>query len=165
MTLYELGEEALMGENALMTWAEEHDGDITECPMLEIMEKIEGDIKEKLLGWAIWFKNVESESESIKSEIAKLNARKKSLDSQAERIKGTISHFLKDKTIKNSKVVIKRTNSKQVVVSDKEALDDKYLRVIPEKSEPDKNAIKAAVKAGEKITGAAVVDKENVSIK
>lgn len=165
MNLYELGEEAQMGNDAIMKWAEEHNGDISECPMVEIMEKIEGDITKKLLGWGVWFKNIESDSNELSNEIAKLAYRKKVLDNQADRIKATISHFLNEQKLVNSKVVINRTKSKQVVVSDKESLDKKYLRVIPEKSEPDKNAIKAAVKAGEKITGAAVVNKENVSIK
>ncbi len=164
MSLYELGEEAQIAEAAIMEWAEEHDGDISECPMVEIMEKIEGDINEKLLGWGVWFKNVDAESAAIKAEIEKLTSRKRSLDNKAERIKGTISHFLQDKMLKNAKVVIRRTNSKQVIVSDKDALDIRFLRTV-RKVDPNKVAIKDAINAGEKVEGAAIVNKENVSIK
>ena len=164
LSLYELGEEAQMAEAALMKWAEEHEGDITECPMVEIMEKIEGDIKNKLLGWGVWFKNVAAETGAIDEEIKNLTSRKKSLGNKAERIKATISHFLQDKRLESSKVVIRRTKSKQVVINDKGALEDRFLRKVT-KTEPDKVAIKEAIKVGAKVEGAAVVDKENVSIK
>lgn len=164
MTLYELIEEAQMGEQELEKWAAEHDGDITECPMVDIMEKIEGDIKTKLLGWGVWYKNLMAESDALKAEIVKLTQRKKVLDNKAGRIQATISHFLTEKELKNENVVIKRTRSTSVFVSDINYLDDRFLRKVT-KEEPDKKKIKDALKVGAKVNGACIKENENVSIK
>ena len=64
---------------------------------------------------------------------------------------------LKGKTIKLS-----FRKSESVEIDDIDALDDRFKRI---KIEPDKTAIKTALKIGEKVEGARLVENQNLQIK
>ena len=92
-TLYELTEEqqAIMDDMAM--WAEDNGGDVTDYPM-ERLEKLEGDIKSKVLKCAVMFKEWKSQGAAIKAEEQSLAKRRKVHEGRGDRIKAYMESCL-----------------------------------------------------------------------
>lgn len=161
MNLYAISEELNLIENQMMEWAAENDGDITNFPLSKTLEVMEGELKEKLLSWGVWYKNTNSESKALDTEIKNLQSRKKSLDNLCDRIKNTIDAAMPEDTLKNSKCVLSYRKSKSVSC----VLDElpKEFKKISESA--DKTELSKALKAGQEIKGAEMVTKKNLQIK
>lgn len=107
MNLYKLTEEIKLAEKMVEDWAEAHEGDITDCPMDKILDKLQMDSDEKALNCGIWYKNLIAEAEALKDEMDKLAIRRKTLVNKAESLKKYVQDFLpKGTKLKNSKCVI-----------------------------------------------------------
>lgn len=89
MTLYELTEELL----ALQEMAE--DPDVNEQALADTMEAVTGEIEDKAEGYAIVLKNLSAESDAIKAEIKRLQAKKTALENSSERIKRRLEESMK----------------------------------------------------------------------
>jgi len=115
ITLYELSEEAQIAEEQIMLWAEEHDGDITDCPFNDILDNLKGDINQKCLNIASLYKNLNAEAKAIKDEEKVLSTRRKALENKCICL-GTYvsSHIPKEKAfeIKDARHKIKWSASK-----------------------------------------------------
>ncbi len=115
MTLFEITEEIRYAEECMMKYAEEHDGDVSEFPLMDIMEELEGTKNEKLLGWGVWYKNQFADSEALAGEIKNLTARKKRIDTNLEFIKSTIFHNMDVDQLENSKCELRKIGMKKAV--------------------------------------------------
>ena len=118
---------------------------------------------EKVENVALVIKNYLAEAKMVEEAEKKFKARRIALQNKAERLKNYLAYCLGGEKYKSPMVNIYYTHTEAVAVSD--AFFDtesnrKFFRVIP--PEADKNAIKAAIKAGETITGAELV--ENTSM-
>jgi hypothetical protein len=78
-----------------------------------------------------------------------------------ERLRGVLSEGEK---IETAQYKIKWRKSERVDITDFTKIDSRFVRVIPERREPDKNEIKAALKLGEVVPGAELVTINNMSI-
>jgi Siphovirus Gp157 len=85
-TLFDLSEELKLMIEDMEMWAEENEGDVTEYPM-ERIEKLEGDIKEKVLKCAVMYKEWKAQAVAIKSEEDALAKRRKAHQNKQENIK------------------------------------------------------------------------------
>ena len=164
LTLYELSEEMKAAEEAIMAYAEEHDGDITECPFNEILEKLEGEKEQKCLNIAAWYKNLIGEAKAIEAEKKTLYAREKANKNKAERLKNYIEEHIKPGTkLSDSRIQIGWRKSEQVFIeAEPDTLPPQYQRV---SIEPDKTKIKEELKKGADLPFASLITKQNLQIK
>ena len=164
MNLYDLKIELVAIEKKLEDWAMEHEGDVTEFPLMEALEGVEGDMEEKALSIGLWIKNLLAESKAIDVEKKALDARAKAGKAKAERLKNFLQDLIPSGTkYSDAKCVIGWRKSASVsVLVEPEFLPSEYVKT---KIEADKTLIKAAIKEGKEIDFAEIVNKQSIQIK
>jgi hypothetical protein len=153
LSLYDLSDEAL----ALDALTAMDDGEWTpEADALhcELMEKIV--VKADAFGGYV--RDLEAREEMIAAEIARLAARRKTLQNRLQWMKTYAAAALQ--RMDRPKIVgtlftlaIQKNPASLHVTVFADALPAEYVRVIPEQREPDKKALLDAVKAGAVING------------
>lgn len=131
----------------------------------DTLEMLDCSIEEKVENTAKYIKNVESDIEGIKAEINRLTALKKQKERNTEWLKSNIEYALKTKGIEKLEVGTFKCGyrkSESVKVEDLNALPMDYIKT---KMEPDKTAIKKALKAGEELIGVRLKTNMNFYIK
>lgn len=109
------------------------------------------------------YKNCVSDAAAIDEEIKSLKARKQALDKRIERLKADASRALGGEKFTTAKVAVTWRKSTAVEV-DCDTCPDEYMTVKTTIT-PDKKAIAAALKAGEKIDGCKLVERMNMSVR
>ena len=153
-SLYEINE-------AIMNTIDLETGEIID---FEAFEKLQMERTEKLENIALWYKNLQSEAEALKAEEKAFADRRKSAESKAESLKRYLDSALNGQKFNTTKVAISYRKSTSVDVQDIEKLPEAYRKTVTTVS-ADKTAISAALKAGELVDGATLVEKNNISIK
>lgn len=125
---------------------------------LDTLEGLSGDIEVKALNVMAYARNLEAESDAIQAAIEAMQNRMKALDRKAEWMREYLKTQM-ERTgiteIKSPYFVMKlQDNPVKVVIDCEAALPDDCWRLIPEKREPDKKAIKAKLDAGENLAAA-----------
>lgn len=123
---------------------------------------------EKLEGLALYVKNADAEAKAIREEEKALAERRRSLENKAERAKGFLAEQLAGEKFSTPKVAVSYRKSKAVEINETAfwpwAVDHtEYVR--RKDPEPDKAAISAALKSGQEIPGAELVETLSMSIK
>lgn len=119
---------------------------------------------EKIENIAIMIKNYKAEAEAIKAEKMNLAARQQTMENRAEWLKRYLASNLDPgEKVSTPRASISWRKSETVEVEDIWKIPDQYLK--RRDPDPDKTAIKAALKAGEQVTGAMLVTKNNLQIK
>ena len=118
---------------------------------------------------ALYIKNCDAEAAAIQAEIESLEKRKARLERKSEGLRGIlISSMIANKDTELSspryRATIKTSETTEIV--DKKLIPKEFIRVtIPEpKEDPDKVAIKKAIKAGKEVAGARLVTNRKVKI-
>ena len=153
MTLYEIDE-------AILSCIDQESGEIIDGEKLDALQ-IERD--EKLEGVALWIKDLKAEAEALKAEKQAFADRQKAAENKAESLKKWLSDALAGEKFKTTKVAVSFRKTQSVQVSDIWELEEKFVKV-PEPT-ADKAAIKAAIKAGEDVKGATLIDSISISVK
>ena len=122
----------------------------------------QGAATEKLEATACYVRELEAEAEAIKAEEDRLAKRRKALENKSSRLKTYMMPALEAMGGK-VKASVRIGKSQAVTVFDLDALPDAFKRVVT-KVDPDKVALKKALKAGEDIPGAALEDRQSVVI-
>ena len=112
--------------------------------------------------------NLNAEAKAIRDQEITLAQRRKSIENRVERIKGYVEYATAGEPFNSPRVQVKYSKSTAVEIEDNAfwswCVDHpEYAR--RKDPEPDKTAIKAALKAGEVIPGASLVEHRNISIK
>lgn len=156
MSLYEIKTELMAIQELMDEWAEEHEGDITEFPFNDELDKLEMDLEAKALSVGVWYKTIVSEATAIGEEIKALSKRKTALSNRAGRLKDYLQTFIPaGEKFKNERCVIGWRKSTQVNVSDKLTPEDvmefnkEFIRV---KYEIDKTRLKKELAVAPEIT-------------
>lgn len=122
----------------------------------------------KIESMALWVKNLRAEAAAIKAEKNNLATREKSANSKVERLEKYLGELLGGEKFQTPKVVVSFRKSESVQLDDafmewaKKEADDLLRNKDPE---PDKTAIKAALKAGREIEGACLAENISIQIK
>jgi hypothetical protein len=135
-------------------------GEIDQAALTDTMEGIAGEVRDKAVNVALHIKNLRSDLDQLEAEKAAFDARIKSVKSSLEFYEGYLdTNLLKSNIaeIKTPQVHIKYKKLPAVVDVTGE-VPEQYQRVIPEKREPDKRAIGEALKAGETLEFAVLID-------
>ena len=121
----------------------------------------------KVENMALWYKSLCAEAEAIKNEISALSQRVKTKENTAQNLKEYLSKILNGQKFESSKCRISYRKSSAVEIENEEYFlvhaKEKYLtKRLPVQN---KAVIKEALKDGEKIDGARLVEKQNMTIK
>ena len=162
MTIYEI--DARIQEILMRT--DEETGELPEDAVAELITL--GETREmKVENAACLIVNLTAEAKAIREQEVTLAQRRHSLENRAERIKRYIEFATDGEPFTSSRVTVKYTKSQAVEVTDKAAFfafaDEKFIR----RKDPEANndAIKKAIKAGEYVPGAELVEHVNMQIK
>lgn len=159
MTLYEINEQitALIND----------DGEIMDFEQFEALS-LERDQKIENIG--CWVKNLDAEANAIKAEEKSLKERRTSAENKSERLRGYLAGFLNGEKYSSPRVNISYRRSEAVELAvDENAFVEwaavKRPDLIKTTVEPNKTAIKDAIKGGEQIDGAYITERQNMQIK
>lgn len=159
MKLYEI-------ENAILECIDEETGEVIDTDKLDAL-LMERDAKVENV--ALWIKDLKAEAEAIKTEKQKLAERQKVAENKAENLKKWLAYALQGQKFSTAKCAISFRNTESVEVTD-EGLEnlmssgnDELLTY--KKPEPNKTAIKQAIKDGLNIRGVQLVQNVSTIIK
>lgn len=122
---------------------------------------IERDIK--IENTALYIKNLDAEYAALKSEKDAFAARMESIDRKRKAMRERLAAALNGEPFKTTRAVISFRTSESLVIDDITAIPAEYLK--QKDPDADKNAIKAAIKAGAQIGGAHIESRMNMNIK
>lgn len=158
MTIYEI-DQAIMGCIDLET------GEIIDT---EQLDKLQMEREKKLENVACWIKDLKAEAEALKAEKQALAERQKVAENKAESLKKWLAYALQGEKFKTSKCAISFRKSEAVEVTD-EGLNNlmkEHDELLTYKApEPNKTAIKQALKDGLNVPGVQLVQNVSTIIK
>lgn len=153
-SLYEISEQ-------LLNLTDSESGEITDWDSFEALQMARD---EKIENIALWIKNLRSEAEAIKAEEKAFADRRKRAENKADSLKNYLSTLLNGSKFNTTKVAISYRKSSSVEV-DETKLPANWLREVPATHVVDKVEIAKALKAGESIEGATLIENNNIQVK
>lgn len=141
-TLFDLTEEMKALTDDLEAWAEDHEGDVTDYPM-ERLDKLEGEVKDKVLKCAALYKEWRAQGEAIREEEKAMAKRRQAHDNRGARLKAYMESCLPPNAKfegPRASVSWKKNPPSVEVLVDVDQLPAKYKRITVE---VDKSALKA----------------------
>lgn len=153
MNLYEI-------DNEIMNCVDMETGEIIDA---EKLDQLQMDRDQKIENIALWIKNLKADAEAYKTEKQVFVEKQRAVENKMESLKKYLSDYLAGEKYKSAKVSVSFRKSEAVNILDMSKIPEQYLKV----AEPtaDKTGIKNALKAGEVITGAELVENQNIQIK
>lgn len=148
LSLYELTDDF----NKLMEL--EEDDDITTA----LVAIVAGEIEQKAENVCKFIKMLDTTAEQFKTEEERIRGARKALENRAERVRDYMKQALLnaniDKVNAGTFKVSVGLSPGSVTIDDLASIPPRFLTIIPEQYQPDKAAIKLAIKAGEDVPGA-----------
>ena len=127
-------------------------------------DKLNMDFEERVENIACCIKNLVSDIADFKAEEANLAARRKAKEKKAEFLKNLLLNNMGGQKFSTVKCAVSFRKSEAVQVDDVKYVPAEMLR-IKTTYEPDKAAIKAAIKSGREINGCKLVENTSIQIK
>lgn len=165
MNLYEINSEYQVILSKAEEYAEQHEGEILP-DMATALELVSGQRMEKIENCLKYYKNEQAKAEMVNSELVALKMRSEQHERNAERIKLLLASIIGSGNkfeFGCGKIGWRASSSVEILNS--EIIPDSYVRIVPEKREPDKNLIKQTLKSGAEIPGVKLVESQNIQIK
>lgn len=126
------------------------------------IEQLEMDRDTKIRNIACWIRNLESDEEQLAEQETIYKNRKNATKRKKEQLKSYLAAFLNGEKWKNKEVEILWRKSKSVEVTDIKKLSSYYLRY--KEPEVNKKLLGNDLKAGIKLDGAVLVEKNNMKV-
>lgn len=146
---------------AIMGCVDPETGEILDT---ETLTALEIERETKIENVALWVKNLRAEAEALKAEKNSFATRQAAAERKIERLEEWLKTATGCMKLSTVKVAISFRRTESVEAPDANVLPDEYRR-IKTTYEADKAKIKEAIKRGEQIPGATLVEKQNISIK
>lgn len=131
------------------------------------LESVQIASEEKIIATAMYIRRLDALNKATKETIQDLQERVRADSKRIEALKWLMTKAmdsLQYTEVKSPEVTLRFRKSSSVEITDSELLPEQFLRT-KTVVEPDKAAIKNALKAGEKIQGAQLVESRNLQIK
>lgn len=131
------------------------------------LESVQIASEEKIIATAMYIRRLDALNKATKETIQGLQERVRADSKRIEALKWLMTKAmdsLQYTEVKSPEVTLRFRKSSSVEITDSESLPEQFLRT-KTVVEPDKTAIKNALKAGEKIQGAQLVESRNLQIK
>ena len=158
MTIYEI-------DQAIMKCVDLETGEIIDT---EQLDKLQMERDTKLENVACWIKDLKAEAEAIKAEKQILANRQKVAENKAESLKKYLAYALDGKKFSTAKCAVSFRNTERVEITQEglEALMKEHDELLTYKApEPNKTAIKQALKDGLNVAGVQLVQNISTIIK
>lgn len=139
------------------------DADTGELLDAEKLENLMIEKENKLENVALWIKNLKADAAMYKAEKTAFAERQAAAERKAESLTEWLKNALNGKKFKTEKAEVNFRKTSKVEVLDIWELDEDYMKFT--EPTPDKAAIKRAIKAGEDVKGAKLIDDISISIK
>lgn len=152
LSLYKVADEYLQVCEALLDQKDELPAEV----IANTIEALAGDVEKKSINVAAYYKNLQKEVAMMKEYEKEMRERRRRLENHAERLREYLKSNMQRcgiQKIKGTEFTISiRKSPDSVVIDDAYSLPQDYIDHID--IHPDKNKIKQAIQAGEKIPGA-----------
>ena len=158
MKLYEIN-------NAILNCIDMETGEIIDT---EQLDKLQMERETKIEGVACWIKDLKAEAEALKNEKQALAERQRVAENKAESLKKWLAYALQGEKFKTTKCAISFRKSEAVEVTEEglKVLMKEHDELLTYKApEPNKTAIKQALKDGLSVEGIQLVQNTSVIIK
>ena len=158
MTIYEI-------DQAIMECVDLETGEIIDT---EQLDKLQMERDTKLENVACWIKELKAEAEAIKAEKQILSNRQKMAENKAESLKNWLAYALDGQKFSTAKCAVSFRNTESVEITPEglEALMKEHDELLTYKApEPNKTAIKQAIKDGLNVAGVQLVQNISTIIK
>ena len=158
MTLYEI-------DAQLSALIDEETGEITD---IEAFDGLQLDRKQKCENIALFYKNLTAEAEAIKAEETKLAERRIAIEKKAARLFEYLKYGLNGDKLETSRVKCGYRKTQSVECDENFvywAAENAPELLIYKEPQPNKTAIKQAIKTGREIEHAQIVDGLSLSVK
>lgn len=161
MNLYEINQEI---EKAFDEAIDPETGELISEEAFEYLDQLEAERDMKIENIGCWIKNLAAEAKALKEEKQAFADRQRRAEKKAESLKTYLTGALNGEKFITDRVAISFRKSETVDVTDVDRLP-LSLRRVETNIMPDKTGIKKAIKAGENIKGAVLIEKKNIQIK
>ena len=158
MTIYEI-------DQAIMECVDLDTGEIIDT---ERLDKLQMERDTKLENVACWIKDLKAEAEALKAEKQALEERQKVAENKAESLKKWLAYVLDGKKFSTSKCAVsfRKTEAVEVTTDGLNNLMKEHDELLTYKApEPNKTAIKQAIKDGLNVAGVQLVQNTSTIIK
>lgn len=132
------------------------DADALDALMMEREAKIEN--------IALYIKNLTADAAAYKAEKEAFAAREAQAANKADRLKKYLTAALNGQKFSTARCAVSFRRSEKVEIDEESSIPVEYMNETVKRT-PDKTAIKAAIKAGQEISGCRLVENQNISIK
>lgn len=132
----------------------------------ENLDALQMERSEKMESIALFVKNLESDASAIKTEEKSLATRRGVKERKAERLKRYLSDSMNafgETRVETPRCALSFRKSEAVEITDPTLIDSAYLKTAD--PQPDKTAIKKALKSGVEIQGAQLIERQNLQIR
>lgn len=150
-------------EDAMTRAIDIESGEILDETAFEEFNNLQMQKDEKTENVLLYIKELRAGADAMKAEKKNIDSRIKAFDRRAEWLTEYVRKSLDGEKFSTPKVSVSYRKSEQVEIDDGAFLADEYLTF--KMPEPNKVAIKKALKAGEKIEGCRLVEHNNMQIK
>ena len=165
MNLYEI-EKTLneFMETGFEKYVDTETGEFDEQGFKDDLGQLELTKDEKIENTGLFIKNLLADIIELKAEEKALAERRKAKENKAEYLKNILSVSLGGNKFETAKIALTFRKSEQVKIVDEEKLPKDFLKEKVTVS-ADKTAIKKAIKAGQAVVGAELIEMQNLQIK
>jgi hypothetical protein len=144
-------------------------GEIEEDVGKDTLEAINDAIETKVVNIAKVIKHLEYDTMIVKVEKDRMAIKQKSIERNRDNLKNYLYEqllLIKDNKVKTPTITVSlKKNPPAVEVDDVNLIPNEYFIVIPEDKKLDKDSVKKAIKDGEEVPGARLVQGMSVNIK
>ena len=151
-------------ENGFEKYVDTETGEFDEQGFNDELGQLELAKDEKIENIGLFIKNLSADIVELKAEEKALAERRKAKENKAEYLKNILAVSLGGKKFETAKIALTFRKSEQVKIVDEEKLPKDFLKVKVTVS-ADKTAIKKAIKSGQEVAGAELVEMQNLQIK
>lgn len=132
-----------------------------------MLDELEVGRTEKLEACGLYAKSLDSEARAIRDEERRLAERRRAKEAKAERMKEYIRssmEFFGDSKVETPRLCMGLRKSSRVVITDPDLIPGDLFGD-PKPPEPDKAAIKNAIKSGREVPGAMIDESKTLNMK
>ena len=164
LKLHEIDKEAMALNAMIEDWLVQNDGDLTDFPLMDELERLAGDHEAKSLSLGAWVKNLKAEEKALADEVRNLQQRRQTLGNRITGITGYMAEFIEPGVrYKDERVVIGWRKSTAVnVICDPSALPLEYQH---HEITAKKTDLKEAIASGKAVDGVELVERQNLQIR
>lgn len=159
-TLYEINEQILRCVKDGDMVVDTETGEVIDAAALDALQMA---WTEKMTNIGKWYLNLMAETEALREREIALAERRRAKAYKAGQLKAYMDMFLAGKKFECTDFKASYRKSQAVEVTDAEKIPAPYL--IIQEPKVDKAGIKKALKAGEEVPGAKLVERNNLSIR